>query len=1107
MLNNAKIPTQVVSEEKEQTNSVINESVVKNTNTNEVKNGGFPIISQKSIDRVIEEADFEEILEYYGFEINNGETLCPFHNDTNPSLKVDVNKGLFHCFACGTGGNTIQFVQKYEGKLGNNDNFISAIKKIAEIQKIPLVCENMSKEQKEEIELNNNLNELRIKLKSYFIDNFWSELGQTAREKMLKRGFTEKTLKDFEIGYVDDNCVDFIKNNCGDLTEAQLLKAKILDKSDNGFVYFPLFNRIIFNIEKGTNIIGFQGRSVEENLQHKYLSYSDFPIWNFNAIRKYVKEYNGVINVCEGIPDALTLIQNGYPNTIAILGTETLKNFINVLLNIKEVKTYALWLDNDDAGKNADVKYAKLFKSKAVIVPFNYVPHMQLTLAEKDLNDFRKDLESGILKNLSDEQKKCQLEVFEKIIERIEKDSKDLNGVFKLMEFNEEEFKKFIEENQKKQINYFELKLAEWSKIEDEFAKRKELTKLIRIAYNFFEGDEGLLDVVREKLKKEHKINFSIFDSKLNDIKNEIIEERQNNKKETDEIEEREIEIEIIDNCYFKFEIDSYRKLSSFIMELEEVIYDKIDEEVYYVVNFKNNFYSERKTFNSKIINNKNDFMSLLTHPSFTFEGSQNDLQKIKSILSEHEYIVSESVECIGFHEKDGERFFISHETAINENLEVKNNLNVSEKRKSIKTDILQHEEITKEELLKLSPHLFHFNELNITSSLISSLPLFLLKPLLVNANIKVQHLLFIGEAGSGKSTTLERILMPFYSIYSKDVVNCNSISQFTLYKKMSSSNTIPAILEEYKPFKMKDYQIKLISETLRSGYDGHSGERGTSTQKVNQYPLTSPVVLVGEEGQDETAIKERSIILNFSKEGRKGKKNSFDFLIKNTQLIQKLGRTILNRILKIDIENLLLKREKFMEELIEEKITEDRVKNSVANLLLGLSIIEDLYSEFNLNFEETVKIKKDDLVKAMNENVYIEILDENTTTKSIIDNTIELINTMKEVGYLTFNQDYTLINNDSELALNMPSLYPKITKFVRDFNINTEIITSQNQFTKQLRKTIYYMDYKATKYSGHDKPKRSYVLNVAKIEEKNIDISSLLNNELETDEFDDIDI
>lgn len=1105
ILNNKKIPTQTVSGEKEMTNSVINESIVKNTN--EVKNGGFPMISQKSIDRVIEEADFEEILEYYGFEINNGETLCPFHNDTNPSLKVDINKGLFHCFACGTGGNVIQFVQKYEGKLGNKVDFFSAIKKIAKIQKIPLVYENMSKEQKEEMEVKNNLNELKIKLKSYFIDNFWGELGQTAREKMIKRGFTEEMLKEYEVGYADDNCMEFIKNNCGVLTEEQLLKARIIEKSDNGFVYFPLYNRIIFNIEKGTNVVGFQGRSLEENPQRKYLTYSDFPIWNFNAIRKYAKKYNGVINVCEGIPDALTLIQNGHPNTIAILGTETLGKFIDILLNIKEVKIFVLWLDNDNAGKKAVEKYAKIFKSKGVIVPFDYVPHMQLTSAKKDLNDLRKDLESGELKNLSKEQKEHQLKIFEDIIKQIEKDSKDLNGIFKLMKFNEEEFKSFIEENQNKQIDYFQLKLTEWSKIEDEVTKRKELTNLIRIAYEFFEGDEGLLDVVREKLKKEYKIKFSVFDSKLNEVKDEITEEKQKIKKETDEFEDREVDIEIIDNCYFKFEIDSYRKLSSFIMELEEVIYDKIDEEVYYVVNFKNNFYSERKTFNSKMINNKNDFMSLLTHPSFTFEGSQNDLQKIKLILSEHEYIVSESVECIGLHEKDGERFFISHETAINENLEIKNNLKVSEKRKSIKTDILQHEEITKEELLKLSPHLFHFNELNITSSLISSLPLFLLKPLLVNANIKVQHLLFIGEAGSGKSTTLERILMPFFSIHPKDVVNCNSISQFTLYKKMSSSNTIPAILEEYKPFKMKDYQIKLISETLRSGYDGHSGERGTSTQKVNQYPLTSPVVLVGEEGQDETAIKERSIILNFSKEGRKGKENSFEFLTKNTQLIQKLGRTILNRILKLDIENLLLKREKFMEELIEERITEDRVKNSVANLLLGLSIIEDLYSEFNLNFEKTAKIKKDDLIKAMNENVYIEILDENTTTKSIIDNTIELINTMKEVGYLTFNQDYTLINNDSELALNMPSLYPKITKFVRDFNINTEIITSQNQFTKQLRKTTYYMDYKSVKYSGHDKPKKSYVLNVAKIEEKNIDISSLLNNELEIDEFDNIDI
>ena len=41
--------------------------------------------------------------------------ICPFHNDVNPSMHVNDDKGLFHCFACGAGGDVINFIQKLEG--------------------------------------------------------------------------------------------------------------------------------------------------------------------------------------------------------------------------------------------------------------------------------------------------------------------------------------------------------------------------------------------------------------------------------------------------------------------------------------------------------------------------------------------------------------------------------------------------------------------------------------------------------------------------------------------------------------------------------------------------------------------------------------------------------------------------------------------------------------------------------------------------------------------------------------------------------------------------------------------------------------------------------
>src|SRR5699024_10560344 len=136
---------------------------------------------------------------------------------------------------------------------------------------------------------------------------------------------------------------------------------------------------------------------------------------------------------------------------------------------------------------------------------------------------------------------------------------------------------------------------------------------------------------------------------------------------------------------------------------------------------------------------------------------------------------------------------------------------------------------------------------------------------------------------------------------------------------------------------------------SLRNTYDCHTATRGTRNQQLINYTMLAPIVLVGEEGQEETAIKERSIILNFNKQGREGKEESFYFLKHNPSLINKLGRTILNRVIRMDMELMLERKKELMSRFINENITEDRVRESIGNILLGFTIIADLYKEYNL--------------------------------------------------------------------------------------------------------------------------------------------------------------
>ena len=62
--------------------------------------------------------------------------ICPFHNDTDPSMQVNPERNNFHCFACGSMGGPIDFVKKYKGVRP-----IEALKIVADICSIPLPSE------------------------------------------------------------------------------------------------------------------------------------------------------------------------------------------------------------------------------------------------------------------------------------------------------------------------------------------------------------------------------------------------------------------------------------------------------------------------------------------------------------------------------------------------------------------------------------------------------------------------------------------------------------------------------------------------------------------------------------------------------------------------------------------------------------------------------------------------------------------------------------------------------------------------------------------------------------------------------------------------------
>ena len=95
-------------------------------------------------DEILSSSNIVNILEYYGLKVNRNKCTCPFHNDKNPSMSIHQNKGIAKCFACGAGGNSISFIQKYESEINHNQISIKeAMQKAIDIQGLNIVIPNI----------------------------------------------------------------------------------------------------------------------------------------------------------------------------------------------------------------------------------------------------------------------------------------------------------------------------------------------------------------------------------------------------------------------------------------------------------------------------------------------------------------------------------------------------------------------------------------------------------------------------------------------------------------------------------------------------------------------------------------------------------------------------------------------------------------------------------------------------------------------------------------------------------------------------------------------------------------------------------------------------
>lgn len=270
--------------------------------------------------------------------------VCPFHDDTNPSMSVSSDKQIYKCFSCGASGNVITFVMDYE-----KVDFKEALSILAKRAGIDFIKSNV-KEKEAQFDKYYKMYDLALKL---YQNNINSKYGADAIKYLENRYITKEIIKEFKIGLsLDKNELTKILLNKG------YTNKEIEDYGLSNGIYDLYFNRIMFPLfDTNDRVVGFSGRIYKNKDSSKYINTKETPIfkkgellYNYFKAKDFVRQEKKLL-IVEGFMDVIRLYSIGVKNVVALMGTALTKDQISLIKRLS--KNIILCLDGDQAGKKA----------------------------------------------------------------------------------------------------------------------------------------------------------------------------------------------------------------------------------------------------------------------------------------------------------------------------------------------------------------------------------------------------------------------------------------------------------------------------------------------------------------------------------------------------------------------------------------------------------------------------------------------------------------------------------------------------------------------------------------------------------------------------------
>ncbi len=288
--------------------------------------------------------------------------LCPFHDDSKPSMNVSPQKQIFKCFACGAGGDVFSFMMRYH-KL----SFPEALKALADRAGIEL-SRNKRGDGGQAKALRERIADANEHALTFYQRSLQSPAGLDARRALDRRGIHPDLIKAFGLGYAPDGwqaLADEAAREGWDsqgLEDARLIKAR--DKGEGHFDF--LRHRLVFPIfDTLGRPIAFGGRKLREEDDPKYLNTPETPLFHksrtlygLHLAKKPIIDAGEAI-IVEGYTDVIACHAAGIPHVVAALGTAATKEHAAALARFAPKVT--LIFDADVAGMKAADRALEVF--------------------------------------------------------------------------------------------------------------------------------------------------------------------------------------------------------------------------------------------------------------------------------------------------------------------------------------------------------------------------------------------------------------------------------------------------------------------------------------------------------------------------------------------------------------------------------------------------------------------------------------------------------------------------------------------------------------------------------------------------------------------------